>query len=94
MNKAEWQEIVEKCQTSGSSIKSWCEQNGMKYSNYLYWAKKIKDEKREWAKVGTTAAVFSKEIRICCSKWTIIADEGVSIGLLTDVLKAVDSVCC
>lgn len=94
MTKADWVEIIEKCQTSGTSIKSWCEQNGLKYSNYLYWARKIKGEGREWAQVNVPAATISKEIKICCSKWTIIADEGVSIALLNNVLKAVDSVCC
>ena len=94
MSKAEWLEIVEKCQTSGNSIKSWCEQNGLKYSKYLYWARKIKGEKREWAQVSIPTTTISKEIKICCNKWTIIANEGVSISLLTDVLKAVDSVCC
>lgn len=93
MNKAEWLEVIEKCQVSGISIKSWCEQNGLKYSSYLYWARKIKNETREWAQVNVQAATVSKEIKICCNKWTIIADEGVSIGLLTNVLKAVNSVC-
>jgi TusA-related sulfurtransferase len=94
MSKSEWVEVIEECQSSGNSIKSWCEQNGVKYSSYLYWARKVKGEKREWAKVNISAAKDSKEIKINCNKWTIIIEEGVSIGLLTDVLKAVDSVCC
>lgn len=93
MNKNEWLEVIEKCQSSGISIRSWCEQNGLKYSSYLYWARKIKSDTREWGQVNIQTATVSKEIKICCKKWTIIADEGVSIRLLTDVLKAVDSVC-
>jgi hypothetical protein len=94
MTKTDWLEIIERCQTSGISIKSWCEQNGLKYSSYKYWASKIKGEERMWAEVSVPAATISREIKICCNKWTIIADEGVSTALLINVLKAVDSVCC
>jgi transposase-like protein len=94
MNKTEWLEIVAKRESSGISIKTWCEQNGLNHSTYQYWARKFKDEKREWAKVDVPAATVSKEIKIYCNKWTIIANEGVTVSLLTDVLKAVDSVCC
>lgn len=94
MTKTDWLEIIEKRQASGISIKSWCQQNGFKYSSYKYWAKKINEKKRVWAEVSVPTTTISKEIKIYRNNWSIIVDEGVSTALLINVLKAVDSVCC
>ena len=51
MNKTDWLEIIEKRHSSGISINSWCEQNGLNHSTYQYWTRKFKDEKREWSKI-------------------------------------------
>ena len=37
----QWSRIVEECRNSGSSIKSWCEENGINSKTYYYWQKKV-----------------------------------------------------
>ena len=37
----QWSAIVNECRSSGSSIKSWCEENGINIKTYYYWQKKV-----------------------------------------------------
>lgn len=93
MNEKEWLKIIEECRASGNSIKSWCEQKGIKYSSYLYWAKKLNQQPQQWAQLQAPPTTRN-EITICCGKWTIAVEDKVSLELLGDVLRVVNSVCC
>jgi transposase-like protein len=39
-----WMQLIKEQQTSGMSIKSWCQQNDIKEPSYYYWLKKIRKE--------------------------------------------------
>ncbi|MCR5088311.1 MAG: transposase [Oscillospiraceae bacterium] len=40
-NLAVWAERVRACRTSGLSVKSWCEENGIVPNTYFRWQKKV-----------------------------------------------------
>jgi len=50
-----WQERVRECRTSGMSVKAWCKAQGLDFTTYYRWEKKVlesviptqKQEKRE-----------------------------------------------
>lgn len=91
MGEAEWKKVIEECHTSGISIKSWCKQQGIKYSSYQYWARKIKNQSQRWAQVQQTLPETNTEIKILCkSILTIAVKDKVSLELLEDVLKVVN----
>lgn len=38
----QWMKLIQECQTSGMSVKSWCRQNNITESAYYYWLKQIR----------------------------------------------------
>lgn len=38
---AVWSERIETCRNSGSSVKCWCEENGISIASYYKWQKKL-----------------------------------------------------
>ena len=36
-----WQERVRKCRTSGMSVKAWCKAQGLDFTTYYRWEKKV-----------------------------------------------------
>ena len=49
----EWGELVRHCQELGVSRKSFCEQEGLKYSTYNYWYRKITKKEKSTDKTIT-----------------------------------------
>ena len=37
-----WQKLIDECQSSGITVKAWCEANGVSDKSYYYWLKKIR----------------------------------------------------
>ena len=37
-----WQKLIEACQSSGMTVKAWCEANDVSDKSYYYWLKKIR----------------------------------------------------
>lgn len=95
MSEAEWSTLIEECRTSGMSIKLWCEKHGITYSRYNYWVKKLQHQPQQWAQVTVPLReATSNEIKLHCGKWTIAIGDDISLKLLADVLRVVDTVCC
>lgn len=44
-----WRDRIAEFRQSGQSVKSWCEQNGLKSSAYYYWVKRFKVLEKEEA---------------------------------------------
>ena len=44
MNKIEFEELQHKFQTSGKTLKAFLKEEGVAYSTYNYWSKKLHDE--------------------------------------------------
>lgn len=98
MGADEWKRVIEECHASGISIKSWCRQQGITYSSYQYWSKKLKNRNQQWAQVQALPKAHltkgNAEIKIHCGKITIDIDDKVSLQLLADVLRVVNDLCC
>lgn len=94
MNTSEWAKLIDECQNSGISIKLWCEKNGITYRQYRYWANKLQNQTQQWAQVTVKdEGIKCNGVKLYCGKWTIAIENGVSLELLSDVLRAVDTVC-
>lgn len=37
-----WQKLIDACQSSGMTVKAWCEANDVSDKSYYYWLKKIR----------------------------------------------------
>lgn len=37
-----WQKLIDACQTSGMTVKAWCEANDVSDKSYYYWLKKVR----------------------------------------------------
>ena len=37
-----WQKLIDECQSSGMTVKAWCEANDVSDKSYYYWLKKIR----------------------------------------------------
>jgi hypothetical protein len=92
MGAAEWKKVIEECHASGISIKSWCKQQGVTYSSYQYWAKKLKNQPQQWAQVQALPKA-NAEIKIHCGKITIAIEDKVSLELLADIFRVVNDLC-
>ena len=38
---ARWAEMIARCRSSGMTVKSWCEQEGVSAKTYYYWQRRI-----------------------------------------------------
>ncbi len=38
----QWTQLIKDCQSSGMTVKAWCELNGVKQHSYYYWLRKIR----------------------------------------------------
>ena len=92
-----WKEKLAECQASGKTNEEWCKEQGIPYSTYRYWKGKLtqKNQVQQWAEVKLPETPSrAKEIHLHCGKWNIAVGEEFSPGLLADVLRVVDRVCC
>jgi hypothetical protein len=37
-----WIDIIKECRSSGQTIKSWCEEQGINLKSYYYWQRKVR----------------------------------------------------
>lgn len=95
MNTLEWATLLEECRSSGMSIKSWCEKRGITYRKYLYWTAKLQKQK-QWVQVVVepdAPRIMKENINIHCGKWTVNISEGMSIELISKVIRVVNEIC-
>lgn len=43
---AQWAQVVSRCRGSGSSVRQWCQENGINISSYYKWQRKVYDAAR------------------------------------------------
>ncbi len=90
----EWQQRVLDCQSSGMSVKAWCQQNGISTGPYYFHLRKIREsvlEENQIVSLGPPKPVSSSGIRIESDGITITLPETVSPEQLTAVLSALKS---
>ena len=47
LKQKRWLELVQKCNRSGQSKRSWCQENGISYSTYMKWQKDLRAQLAE-----------------------------------------------
>ena len=90
----EWQQRVLDCQSSGMSVKTWCQQNGISTGSYYFHLRKIREsvlEENQIIPLEPPKPVSSTGIRIESDSITITLPETVSPEQLTAVLSALKS---
>ena len=94
---AEWSRQVEKCRSSGLSVRSWCEQNGIAVSTFHYRQQKVWDalqKRNQFVEVPLQVNEYRNEniaatvhIREACADIHNGADE-VTLTALIHALKS------
>ena len=90
----EWQQRILECQSSGMSVKAWCQQNGISTGSYYFHLRKIREsvlEENQIIPLEPPKPVSSSGIRIESDSITITLPETVSPEQLTAVLSALKS---
>lgn len=90
----EWQQRILECQSSGMSVKAWCQQNGISTGSYYFHLRKIREsvlEENQIIPLEPPKPVSSTGIRIESDSITITLPETVSPEQLTAVLSALKS---
>ena len=90
----EWQQRILDCQSSGMSVKAWCQANGISTGSYYYHLRKIREsvlEENQLVALAPSKPVSSSGIHIESDGITITLPETVSAEQLTTVLSALKS---
>ena len=90
----EWQQRILDCQSSGMSVKAWCQANGISTGSYYFHLRKIREsvlEKNQIIPLEPPKPVSSSGIRIESAGITIILPETISAEQLAAVLSALKS---
>ena len=90
----EWQQRILDCQSSGMSIKAWCQANGISTGAYYFHLRKIREsvlEENQIVSLAPPQPVSSSGIRIESGGITITLPETVSPEQLAAVLSALKS---
>ena len=99
---AGWISMVEGCQNSGLSIRTWCKENNVCYKTYLYRLRRLRQMfLQEHSKEITpeitplsivqTPTVESKDITLQLDGISIVIPKGTDEDSITTVLRAVKS---
>ena len=90
----EWQQRILDCQSSGMSVKAWCQQNGISTGSYYFHLRKIREsvlEENQIIPLEPPKPVSSSGIRIESAGITITLPETVTPEQLAAVLSALKS---
>lgn len=90
----EWQQRILDCQSSGMSVKTWCQQNGISTGSYYFHLRKIREsvlEENQIIPLEPPKPVSSTGIRIESAGITITLPETVTPEQLAAVLSALKS---
>ena len=90
----EWQQRVLDCQSSGMSVKAWCQQNGISTGSYYFHLRKIREsvlEENQIIPLEPPKPVSSTGIRIESAGITITLPENTAPEQLVAVLSALKS---
>ena len=90
----EWQQRILDCQSSGMSVKTWCQQNGISTGSYYFHLRKIREsvlEENQIIPLEPPKPVSSTGIRIESAGITITLPETVTPEQLAAVLSVLKS---
>ena len=90
----EWQKRIMDCQSSGMSVKAWCQENGISTGSYYFHLRKIREsvlEENRIVSLDPPNPVSSSGIRIESDGITVTLPETATPEQLTAVLSALKS---
>ena len=90
----EWQQRILDCQSSGMSVKAWCQTNGISTGSYYFHLRKIREsvlEANQIVSLDPPKPASSSGIRIESGGITIILPGNAAPEQLTVVLSALKS---
>ena len=90
----EWQQRILDCQSSGMSVKAWCQANGISTGSYYFHLRKIREsvlEENQIIPLEPPKPVSSSGIRIESAGITITLPENAAPEQLAAVLAALKS---
>jgi len=90
----EWQQRILDCQSSGMSVKAWCQQNGISTGSYYFHLRKIREsvlEENQIIPLEPPKPVSTTGIRIESAGITITLPENTAPEQLAAVLSALKS---
>ena len=90
----EWQQRILDCQSSGMSVKAWCQQNGISTGSYYFHLRKIREsvlEENQIIPFEPPKPVSSSGIHIESAGITITLPKTVSAEQLAAILSALKS---
>lgn len=97
---AEWNAMVEACQSSGLTVRNWCQENFISYKTYYYRLRKLRTLFLEEQNSETTSAIaplpvvpqqptVSSNITIHIDGMSIDIPDGTSEDTIASLLRAV-----
>ena len=104
----EWQAVIKRQRASGESIRTYCQNNGIKEASYYYWLKKIRKTTMEEKDGATTfvpvslddvketvshSAASTAGILIQTREATITIRDGASPETIQAILKVMTASC-
>ena len=90
----EWQQRIMDCQTSGMSVKAWCQANGISTGSYYFHLRKIREsvlEVNQIVSLDNPRPASCSGIRIESGGITITLPETVSPEQITVIVSALKS---
>ena len=89
---AYWTDAVSRCRSSGLSVRSWCNQEGIREKTYYYWQKKIYQSacrQTEFVEMpGSCAATQSVVAEVLVNGMTAIVHSGADAATLQNLIAA------
>ena len=97
---AEWNAMVEACQSSGLTVRTWCKENFISYKTYYYRLRKLRQiylaehNEKPMVEIATLPVVpqqstVSSNITIHIDGMSIDIPDGTSENTITSLLRAV-----
>ena len=90
----EWRQRIERCQSSGMSVKAWCEENGIKVGAYYFQLRKLREaviEENQIVALGQPEPARKCEIQINAGKMQIRLPDTASAEQLQAIVAALRS---
>lgn len=89
--------LIRQFEESALTAKQWCKENHISVATLSAWRKKFDDSEKnistasfvEVAVPDLSVQDYDRTLKISCGQFHISVQEGISLSLLTDVLKAV-----
>lgn len=91
VRKNQWVEIIQACQSSGMTVKSWCAENGINIKSYYYRLRKMREELCNVSQQAIPVCSFSSSHSVVIRNGSVTAEipDGISASTITAVVKAV-----